>query len=119
MNRLDQDRLLADLVASDTLAAAREASLGGALRTLRAQQRRRRIVAGTLSSLTLLVTALVVATRSGEPEPAAAPAAAAAPVKVITDEQLLALFADRNVALVGAPGRQELVFLDSPPASRR
>jgi hypothetical protein len=43
----------------------------------------------------------------------AVPAAeAAAPIKVISDEDLLALFPDRSMALLGPPGQQQLVFLD-------
>jgi hypothetical protein len=34
------------------------------------------------------------------------------PVKLITDDELLALFPDRPVALIGKPGQQQLVFLD-------
>jgi hypothetical protein len=35
-------------------------------------------------------------------------------VKLINDDELLALFPDRPVALIGKPGQQQLVFLDKP-----
>ena len=37
-------------------------------------------------------------------------------VKTITDDELFALFPGRSMALIGKPGHQELVFLDSPAA---
>lgn len=38
-------------------------------------------------------------------------------VKIISDEELLALFPGRPVALIGPPGRQRLIFLDEPDSS--
>jgi hypothetical protein len=35
-------------------------------------------------------------------------------VETITDEELFALFPNRALALIGSPGRQQLVFLDVP-----
>jgi hypothetical protein len=35
-------------------------------------------------------------------------------VESITDEELFALFPNRALALIGSPGRQQLVFLDAP-----
>ena len=40
-------------------------------------------------------------------------------VKIITDEELFALFPNRALALIGAPGRQQLVFLDHGAASEQ
>jgi len=45
----------------------------------------------------------------------ASPAPPANRVKIITNEQLLALFPERPVALIGAPGTQRLMFLDAEP----
>jgi hypothetical protein len=39
-------------------------------------------------------------------------------VKFINDEELLALFPGRPLALVGKPGEQQLVFLDQLVAGR-
>jgi hypothetical protein len=44
----------------------------------------------------------------------ASPEEAAPQVKFITTEELLALFPDRPLALVGPPGRQRLIFFDEP-----
>jgi hypothetical protein len=35
-------------------------------------------------------------------------------VRFITDNELLALFGDRAVGLIGKPGHQMLVFYDNP-----
>ncbi len=42
--------------------------------------------------------------------------AKAGSIEVIDDEQLLALFSGRPLALVGQPGHQQLLFLDQPAA---
>lgn len=54
--------------------------------------------------------ALPVQTASS-PRPAVVPARDSG-VKIISDAELLALFPDRPVALIGPRGRQKLVFLD-------
>jgi hypothetical protein len=46
-----------------------------------------------------------------------APPPDAAKVKIITDEELFALFPNRALALIGSPGHQQLVFLDHGVAS--
>ena len=38
-------------------------------------------------------------------------------VEYITADQLFALFPNRQIALVGKPGHQQLIFLDDHPAS--
>ena len=53
-----------------------------------------------------------VATSSLPGATAFLPPADTVKVKFITDEELLALFPDRPVALIGRPGHQQLVFLD-------
>jgi hypothetical protein len=39
---------------------------------------------------------------------------AAPPIKVLTDDELLALFPNRSVGLIGRPGHQTLAFFDGP-----
>jgi len=50
---------------------------------------------------------------------AAAPPADTSKVKIITDEELFALFPNRAMALIGSPGHQQLVFLDHGAASEQ
>lgn len=35
-------------------------------------------------------------------------------VRLVSDEEMLALLKDRPIALIGQPGRQRLVLLDEP-----
>jgi hypothetical protein len=87
--------------------------------------------------LAALVIFGLVAHRGGGPAPAPVAVRAATPldgevaplvasatpptetnkVKIITDEELFALFPNRAVALIGAPGHQQLIFLNNGVAS--
>jgi hypothetical protein len=125
MKRADQDRLLDGILGDESLAQLRHISLAGMLEAARAR-RRRRVVVSTVGALAVLFSLLVVATRRSEKIPSVEPvsAPAAARVKFIDDAQLLALFPDRSVALIGPPGNQKLLFLDevngaAPEIARR
>ena len=111
MKRSDQNRLLGELFADENVERLRAASLAGALNVLRARRRRRAFVSGAAASLGLAV-AVLVSTRHRPPEEVIV--APTEPkrnaVKIISDEQLLALFPDRSVALIGRPGEQRLLF---------
>ena len=112
MKRSDQDRLLDEVFTDENVEQLRAASLAGALTALRSRRRRRAYVSGAAASLALAV-AVFVAIRHRTPEEAIVtpPAPKTNAVKIISDEQLLALFPDRSVALIGRPGEQRLVFL--------
>jgi len=127
MKHPEHDRLLNEIVTGEELADFREASLQHALTAIRQQRRRQRFVRlGALAGVPIAVALGIVFSRS--PKPAlreiaasnASPVAVAsvqprtAPVKFISDDELLALFPDRPVALIGKPGHQQLVFLDKP-----
>jgi hypothetical protein len=118
MKRSDRDRLLREVLADENLAATREASLQQGLVLMR-RRRRQRVLFSSVAASTVLVAILAL---SALPRPAPAPSSEVAAreisaVKVITDEQLLALFPNRTVALIGAPGKQELIFVDRPEPS--
>ena len=130
MKHPEHDRLLNDIVTGEELADFREASLQRGMAAIRRQRRRQRFVRlGALAAVPIVVAFGIVFSRS--PKPAlretavsnASPVAVSsaqtriAPVKFISDDELLALFPDRPVALIGKPGQQQLVFLD-PPAKR-
>jgi hypothetical protein len=112
MKRSDQDRLLEEAFAGESVERLRAASLAGALSALRARRRRRACVSGAAASFALAV-AVFVSIRHRTPEEAVVPPPAPKTnaVRIISDEQLLALFPDRSVALIGRPGEQRLVFL--------
>ena len=122
MKRSQQDRLLRDLLADEALDELRTTALDQMLVTAR-RRRQRRALLSTAAALGVIVAAAFLASRrmssTIQPRPAAvaAPAAALSSPRVatISDEQLLAIFADRAVALVGRPGEQTLLFLDTPP----
>ena len=125
MKHPEHDRLLNDIVAGEELADFREASLQHALAAVRRQRQRQRtarlralVALPVLAALGIVISrsskrpmreitvsnASPVAVSSVQPRPAA--------VKLINDDELLALFPDRPVALIGKPGQQRLIFLD-------
>ncbi len=127
MKHPEHDRLLNEIVTGEELADFREASLQRALTAIRQQRRRQRFVRlGALAGVPIAVALGIVFSRSPRtPVQEIAPSNASpvavssapprtAPVKLINDDELLALFPDRPVALIGKPGQQQLVFLDQP-----
>ncbi len=141
MKPSDQDRLLRELFGDESLENLRQASLSGALASLRARRRRRVALTAATAGATLLLALGLVwhghptrapDTTGSKPVPPLAMngdaarlqpqgAAALTPtetndagVKIITDEELFALFPGRSMALIGRPGAQQFVFLDLP-----
>jgi len=127
MKHSEQDRLLREILDDGDAANFRAASLARGLDFLQ-QRRRRKHLAQTCAAaiLPLLLISVLVVHLASQPasprsavRPAPAPVADAAKVKIITDEELFALFPNRALALIGAPGRQQLVFLDHGAASEQ
>lgn len=115
MKRSDQDRLLRDVLADDALDHLRATALDQVLAAAR-RRRQRRALLSTAAAFIVAVSVFIASRSTNEPPAVAATptAAAATPaVATINDEQLLAIFADRAVALVGQPGQQTLMFLDA------
>ena len=116
MDRSDQDRLLKEILAGDELAGFRQESLESGLTQLRKlRQRRRALRICVLALMPLLAFAVGRFLLPSKPSNASkeAPALAGSrSVELINDDQLLALFPNRSVALIGSPGHQQLVFLD-------
>jgi len=131
MKSSKHDPLLREILTGDESSDFRRTSLDHGLKSLRRQRRWRIVRAGTLASLTLLLAWGLLLHRpakapvrqivSSPPRPSAVPAppTRVAEVKFITDDELLALFPDRPVALIGKPGHQQLVFLDKPVSPAR
>jgi hypothetical protein len=125
MKHPDENPLLREILADEPLAALRHTSLEqglGAMRRARRLHRAARV--GTLALVpVLLIVALTLhkpaqETASRPPTPGAPQASVVAPpaesgVKMISDEELFALFPGRSLALIGKPGHQQLVFLDA------
>jgi hypothetical protein len=128
MKRIEQDRLLSEILNDGDAADFRAASLARGLDYLQRRRRRKRLAQG---GVVLLLPGLLIlclyAHRAAAPSPAPVavraelppPPAESAKVKIITDEELFALFPNRAVALIGAPGHQQFVFLDHGAASEQ
>jgi hypothetical protein len=129
----DRHPLLRDLLDDAATPARSAAALTHTLAAVRAR-RRRKVAARWAGALVVLLLA-GLAIRPGVPgkEPGGAaiqslvitddnaallsPAPAKA-VHFLTDEELLARFPDRPVALIGSGPKQQLVFLDAPVSPR-
>lgn len=114
-----KDRLLGEVFADENVERLRASSLAGGLAVLRARRRRRVWISGAATSLAVGI-AVVLSLRRPDSINVVAPPAdpPRSSVKIISDEQLLSLFPNRSVALIGRPGEQRLVFFaeDEPQA---
>ncbi len=115
-NPSDRERLLADLLSDGTPDGFRVASLEHAL----AQARRARYQRQFSVALAIFAVSLAFLFRSHRPTPASPSLVvttqtppAAPKIRIINDDELLNLFPDRAVALVGPPDHRQLVFLDA------
>ncbi len=133
------DELLNDVLSSESLERFRTDSLETALIVVRKRRRRRRARQALLMVAVPLVLAGYVFVSNFYPNPgspssptnanqstsilqnnASSTASPTPGIEYISDEELLELFEDRPVALIGPPGEQELVLLDevdNPPLS--
>ena len=115
----ENETLLADVMGEEL----RTATLQQGLAALRRRRRRRRAGRALLFTLAPLAgaAALLVASRRDAAPPSGNSAVAAhrtiegTSIRVLTDEELLALFKDRPVALIGPSGDQRLVLFDELP----
>jgi hypothetical protein len=122
MTDQDKNQLLQDILGDDALDRVRQTSLSRGLQEMRG--RRRRVLTARVSLMALPAFLLAVMIFYPLFQPAhqvtasKAMAFASKPeskVESITTEQLFALFPNRQMALVGKPGHQQLIFLDNHP----
>ena len=126
MKHPDENPLLKEILADEQLAVLRQASLNQGLDTMRRARRVRRamrmgalVVVPVLLILTLTLRKPGQETARQPPPPGTQRASltAASPKesdpRIISDEELFALFPGRSLALIGKPGHQQLVFLDA------
>ena len=121
MNPHDQEKLLKEILPPDDLADFCQTSLAFGLAGLRREQRRRHVVRlGAMAAVLICISLgiIVKSRKTGgnqnvqiQPTPIPASPVIASHVDFINDDQLLALFTNQPVALVGKPGEQRLVFL--------
>jgi hypothetical protein len=123
MKNREKESFLSEILADDRLADLREDSLLKGIVLLRRQRRRRLILQTSLASALICLLLFSIAQRptspplqsnllSARPVPAQPSTKAVTAVKHLTDDELLALFPNRSVALIGEPGHQQLVFLE-------
>lgn len=119
MKPSEQEKLLKELLPNEGLADFRKASLERGLASMRQHRRQRALLRG--GALAVVAGLLVFGLRLRHPNqnhntvaaiPSPAPAPSVEHVKFISDDELLAMFPQGSVALVGKPGQQRLVFLD-------
>jgi hypothetical protein len=116
------EKLLTHILPGEDGADFERASLEHGLSCLRRQRRRRHLLrAGSLVAVVGFIAMAFVLkshqtiSRDTSAQTASTPSpATTSHVEFINDDQLLALFPDRSVALIGKPGEQRLVFLDQP-----
>jgi len=123
MKLSEKQKLLREILPGDDIADFERASLERGLADLRRQRRRGHLVrAGALAAVVGFISLGIVLKQHNPVRESAAnlqlpPAPAPAVsdhVKFISDDELLALFPGRSVALIGKPGQQRLVFFDKP-----
>lgn len=121
MKSSDRDHLLRNVLADEALEQARATSLEAMLRSVRRRRQRRALVTGGAATLVVALSLAVLIQRwpAGARDEVSSPTTPAPAVRTISDEQLLALFADRSVALVGRDGAQQLLFFDAPKSAGR
>jgi len=131
MKRSNHSPLLKDLLADDSLETVRRQSLQRGMTLARRRRQRAGWTKGALFSALLLVALWLSLPAKRSPSarnqvphgPVATDAASVAittpsakdpvAVRFISDDELLALFPGRSLALIGPPGRNTLIFLES------
>jgi hypothetical protein len=115
MKNSPEQELLGDVMVEP---AFRAASLQHTLRILDRERRRRKRAAVGITLAAIVGALLVVRTERskevsyGRAQIAAAKNVPGTKIQIISDEELLALFPGRSVALIGPADHRQLVFLD-------
>jgi hypothetical protein len=127
MKRQEHDPLLNEILAGEEISDFRKTSLAQAQAAVRSRVCRRRAMKTGALVIVPVLAAIVFALRQvprsevriSEPAHVATQAAAQpGSVRVISDTELFALFPNQEMALIGPPGHQKLVFLGQPDAKR-
>jgi hypothetical protein len=118
MKRSREDRLLEQIFDEAQVSALRQSSLEHGLAAIR-RRRALRAAAPMLASVLFLALAVSFLLTHQKPVKPVAVQTVSHPqplakVKVITDDELFALFPNRSMALIGKPGHQQLLFFDQP-----
>lgn len=127
----EHDELLTAVLSDSTDNELRAKSLDRTLAAVRQRRRRRHVLRGAGGIVMAGIMAAVlwhrhapdarpVATIHSQPSEVAptAPTVPGTNIRLVSDEELLAMFPDRPVALVGPPGNRQFVFLDEKRTSQ-
>jgi hypothetical protein len=117
---LEQDELLAEVLAEGASAEFREATLAHGCSLARRRRRNQRfILVSTCLAVPIVLAVTMLLWQTRQTKPAVMAIQKAAPkiiegtsIRILTDEELLEFFKGRPTALVGLPGKQQLVLLD-------
>jgi hypothetical protein len=121
MNEPDYDPLLRDLLQDGADTAFRETSLNAMLSAARRTRRQRKTLHLAGCAALLLIGSAAIWQRSNTPPARTADASpgssvetdsARKPIRYIDDKELLSLFPNRPVALIGSDQGQRLILLD-------
>jgi hypothetical protein len=129
MNSKESQRIVREVLASDAVERVREASLEQGLACLRRRRHMRQTVQVCAIACLLLATGSIFVSlwmRHQDSERISSfsghrstlQASKGPEIQRITDAELLALFPGQTVALVGAPGDQRFLVLDSQPGRK-
>jgi hypothetical protein len=108
-NRTDRDQFLDDLLGGDL----RTASLAHTLSAARSARKMRRLRRCAVAVAILTASVATFLLRSTPPPPVQIAPRSEPLIRMISDDELLAHFPDRAVALVGPPEHRQLIFLDA------
>jgi len=119
MNSRETNRILKEVLATDSTDRLRSASLEQGLTLIR-RRRQVRTIVRTCAVFCLLLLPIVISMTRHSPKTVAPALAAVAQdqprlqprIERITDAELLALFPGQTIALIGAPGEQRLMVAD-------
>ena|SRR5688572_6419682 len=122
----EHEELLNEVLSSESSAELRTASLNYTLTAVRRQRRLRNAVRCASPVAALAVLAAILWYRQAPPiRPVAfqpsvigGPTVPGTSIRLVSDEELLAMFPDRPVALIGPPEERHFVFLDEKRPSR-
>jgi len=126
----DYGELLKEVISDGGATDLRASSLDHALAAVRRQRRMRVVRGASLGAGCVVLVALLwrehadkpLAANNPQPLTAVQATVETVPgtkIRLVSDEELLAMFPDRPVALVGPPNDRRFVFLDEQRSSRK
>src|SRR5688572_27454503 len=122
----EHDELLNEVLTGENATELRSASLNYTLTAVRRQRRFRQVLRGACPVAALAILTAILWYRQApliqpvaiQPSVVGGPTVPGTSIRLVSDEELLAMFPDRPVALIGPPEERHFVFLDEKRPSR-